>query len=268
MSDIKILTGTRFHLFRIVNTGTVVISADCEIKSRCGTLFVKLNDVNHFSAKIYEYASCYCDEPFVLKRLKTLINRLRYAIMSLNFNGVRTLELTKIARSDADFQRAYDLYESTFPSVERRDYADHLKAMERHNFFVNAIVEDGEFVGIMQFWEATDFIYLEHFAILDNLRGKQLGQKALNCLKSLNKTVILEIEPPESSQTALRRLRFYQREGFLFHPVKHVQAHYHQDDDDFILNVMATKPLSNEDYEKFRLFIDNEIIQYKPRLKN
>lgn len=45
-------------------------------------------------------------------------------------------------------------------------------------------------------WEAEDFIYVEHFCVLPELRGRGCGARALGLLAREGKTVILEIDPP------------------------------------------------------------------------
>lgn len=80
---------------------------------------------------------------------------------------------------------------------------------------VNAIKMDDEFIGLIIFWEFDDFVYIEHFATSHHVRGMGLGSKTLDYIKSrFTKPIVLEIEMPESSPIAARRMEFYRRNGF------------------------------------------------------
>lgn len=79
----------------------------------------------------------------------------------------------------------------------------------------NAIKLDGKFVGLIVFWEFDDFVYIEHLATSEHMRNSGIGANVLKLMKSkFIKPIVLEIEMPESSSTAARRMKFYQRNGF------------------------------------------------------
>ena len=107
---------------------------------------------------------------------------------------------------------AIELYESAFPTVERRDEAEQLRVMAKDDYHFELIMTEAGFCGIMLYWETAEFLFLEHFATLPALRGQGIGSAALELLKAKGKTVILEIEPPVDTLTRCRR-GFYERCG-------------------------------------------------------
>ena len=115
------------------------------------------------------------------------------------------------------FERLLTLYTASFPPAERRpvDKLSEMTGDPETPMSVNAIKMDDEFVGLIIYWEFDDFVYIEHFATLHHLRGAGIGSKTIDIMKSkFAKPIVLEIEMPESSPMAARRLDFYRRNGF------------------------------------------------------
>ena len=106
------------------------------------------------------------------------------------------------------FDRAFALYESAFPRDERRDMPEQERAMKNENYHFDLIMNDQELLGVMLYWETNDFIFLEHFTTMPEVRGRGYGAAALEILKSKGKLVLLEIEPPVDEMTC-RRYEFY-----------------------------------------------------------
>ncbi len=113
------------------------------------------------------------------------------------------------------------LYLRSFPKEERREWADFLRLLEENEAFALQIIahQEGDklaFVGFLSLWNLSrEWLFVEHFALLPELRNQGFGAKALNDLQRANtsKTIFLECEPP-SDELARRRLNFYAREGF------------------------------------------------------
>jgi GNAT superfamily N-acetyltransferase len=79
--------------------------------------------------------------------------------------------------------------------------------------------------------EFHDFIFIDYLLVNPKTRGKGIGTQVLNQFKNKNKTVILEVEPPEDygeDSDITRRIRFYERNGF--HKADHIE--YTRSDDD------------------------------------
>ena len=146
--------------------------------------------------------------------------------------------LTQITSNNKHYKTAYRLYQNSFPYLERRDDDGHKYIMCKPDYHFEILTENDEFLGIMLFFETKDFIYLEHFAVLPEKRGNGIGSNALEILKSKGKTVILEIEEPIDEIT-IKRLNFYQRNGFILTSHNHIQAKYHKGDADLPLKILS-----------------------------
>ncbi len=71
------------------------------------------------------------------------------------------------------------------------------------------------------------FIYIEHFCILPEMRNKGYGQNILKLLREKRENVILEIDPPIDA-IPRRRKEFYIRNGFIENPYSNVHLPYHK----------------------------------------
>lgn len=157
------------------------------------------------------------------------------------------------------YERAMELYRSSFPHEERRDRAEQERILCKSDYHFDLIMADDSFIGIMLYWETDEWIFLEHFATLSKLRCKGYGKKALELLNSRGKTVLLEIEPPVDSITE-RRYGFYKRCGFVMNPYHHIQAKYHLGDADLELKILSYPTILGEDeYRSFYEYMIREI---------
>lgn len=157
------------------------------------------------------------------------------------------------------FEKAFSLYESAFPVEERRDQIDQIRVLKHKDYHFDIIKDEDALVGIMLYWMVDDLIFLEHFAMLPELRGNGLGKTALELLKSQEKTILLEIETPVDEITN-RRYGFYRRNGFVMNRFRHIQAKYHLGDSDLELKIMSfPSELSNEQYRGFYEYMTREI---------
>ena len=145
------------------------------------------------------------------------------------------------ATSDELFQKVMDLYELSFPAVEKRDRKGNEKLLSDERFWLLALLDDGAFVGMAGIWDAEGMLYVEHLCTSPELRGKGYGAAALELFKASGRTVVLEIEPPEDELTK-RRQNFYLRSGFGFHPHIHRHPPYRAGDERHLLNVMSFPP--------------------------
>lgn len=109
------------------------------------------------------------------------------------------------------------LYETAFPPEERRP--SEMMPPSDPAFHFYAIGDSG----LLTTWEFPGVTYVEHFAVYPETRGQGVGGKALGELQG---AVILEVEPPEQSPEAARRVRFYERNGFRLLDVDYMQPSY------------------------------------------
>ena len=100
--------------------------------------------------------------------------------------------------------------------------------------------------------EFKDYLYIEHFAINNEIRGKGYGSTILNkFIKSTPKTILLEIDPI-IDDISNARLRFYKRCGFWENPYSHTHPSYRDEYQPHHLIVLTTgKQLSEDEYQTF-----------------
>ena len=76
------------------------------------------------------------------------------------------------------FGEAFSLYEISFPIYERRTRAAQSARLSHPEYHFDLLVEGEQFLGLLLFWEAEGFRYVEHFATCPQLRGRAWGQGA------------------------------------------------------------------------------------------
>ncbi len=150
------------------------------------------------------------------------------------------MHLIKIHNSDSKgFAIAWELYESSFPSDERRTLSAQREVFNdgRYDFFTVEI--DEEVVAILAVWDLGDFLFIEHFAVIERLRGSGVGTKLLQEYLSMkNKKIVLEVEHPKTV-IAKKRIRFYERLGFNLNSFEFIQPPYDKNKDSVSLLLMT-----------------------------
>lgn len=102
----------------------------------------------------------------------------------------------------------------SFPPEERRSMDEVRRVLCGELLEMLTLEEDGRILGLLQVWNLEKLVFLEHFAIEPEWRGRGLGTKMLQAVWDFwHKPMILEVEPPED-ETQRRRIAFYQRNGF------------------------------------------------------
>lgn len=81
-----------------------------------------------------------------------------------------------------------------------------------------------EIIGVLDQWDLKRFLFLEHFAIHEEHRNKGFGAKVIERHIAASKIpVILEVESPETSKLASRRIKFWERLGFKLNAFDYIQ---------------------------------------------
>lgn len=142
------------------------------------------------------------------------------------------------------FQSLTALYQSAFPRSERREIPELIRKMELEaKFHCRAILINEKFAGLFNTWHFGTFIYVEHFAVSEVLRGQNIGSKALTLfMRQHTLPLVLEVEPPENT-TAERRIGFYERHGLNVVEKNYQQPPYRDDDEAIPLFLMCNHAL-------------------------
>ena len=164
--------------------------------------------------------------------------------------------LTKNPRSKK-FGETWEIYESSFPANERRDIALQASAMKNKSYKFYSVSENKETIALIAFWEFPSFIFLDHFAVKKASRNKGIGSKILGKFldKNAKKTIILEVERPES-ETAARRIGFYENFGFRLNNFSYIQPSFGKEKNPVPMLLMSCpKKLGSQEFHSVRATI-------------
>jgi GNAT superfamily N-acetyltransferase len=146
------------------------------------------------------------------------------------------------------FDEFTQLYEAAFPENERRYITDLVRVIDEEERFHIIELESGyNFKGFISFWDFNWFVYLEHFAVIENDRGKGIGAQAIDhVLNSLKVPAILEVEPPVDALTQ-GRVDFYTRHGLkLQDDIDYTQPPYDKGKSSIQLRLMTYGEISRD----------------------
>ncbi len=159
------------------------------------------------------------------------------------------------------YTRALQLYRISFPHHEQREAYSQKKILKDEEYNFSLIYDENIFIGLVLYWETENFIYIEHFCILPEMRNKQYGQKALADLAKQNKTLILEIDPPVDD-ISVRRKGFYERCGFKENYFSHIHPPYHKDCEGHKLVVMSCPEKITQDiFDDFSMYLKDRVMK-------
>lgn len=132
------------------------------------------------------------------------------------------------------------IYTDSFPDDERRAFAEVVKLLgENDHFSIFLLSHNEKSVGFITRWEWDHFTYIEHFAIDNRYRGAGYGAAAMGeLLKHTDKPTILEVEKP-LDEISSRRIRFYERLGFVLCKQPYTQPPYSPDKHSLELYLMS-----------------------------
>ena len=126
-------------------------------------------------------------------------------------------------------------------------------------------MEGERFLGILLFWEAEGFRYVEHFATCPQLRGRGVGARALARLNGEGVPVVLEIDPPEDP-VSRRRKGFYEGLGLVSNPWPHIHPPYRLEFSGHALEVMTFPGGWDEgQYRRFARYLDETVMADRPQ---
>lgn len=157
---------------------------------------------------------------------------------------------------------AFELYQNSFPVYEQRLKIDQIDVLSDGQYHFELVTSDDEFLGILLTWKTTDFVYIEHLAIVPEKRGYNIGSYVLDSLKQApEKPVILEIDPPKD-QISIKRKAFYEKAGFIESLLTHRHPPYQNGWEAHELKIMSYPQISDENYLSFKNYLENHIMRY------
>ncbi len=138
------------------------------------------------------------------------------------------------------------IYQTSFPEAERRPWEDftffnydsEIKPevpQTRPRLMAVCISEDRHTwlpIGMFSFWELGKILYIEHFAIDPDYRGRGIGDAVFQAMgvhyaRERGLTTVLEVEPlDEEKPDTVRRIEFYRRHGLEVVDTDYVQPPY------------------------------------------
>lgn len=173
------------------------------------------------------------------------------------------IELKKIKTGDAEYPLVENLFASAFPPEERRSPEDQRQVTDHHPALETyALKLEEAFVGFITCWQGPDFVYVEHFATVPEVRGKGIGSEVLDRLSVLYAhPLVLEVELP-LEELAKRRIGFYRRNGFvLWENSRYVQPPYQKTCSPIALYLMVRGTGLDEmsDFERIKRWLYTEV---------
>ncbi len=176
------------------------------------------------------------------------------------------IQLTDLSQSDhAHF--AKDLFESAFPDEERPPFGElkHRNTALFHFMVATNQTDDGDDpVGILTYWTFDEFVYIEHFAIAEQLRNQGLGKVVfLNFLSQQTQQIVLEVEKPHD-EVSENRIEFYSSMGLITNPFDYLQPSYRGDQVTVPMIIMTKYEINDEEFEEIRDILYRQVYKSKP----
>ena len=136
------------------------------------------------------------------------------------------LILKEITTHSHLYAEAEQLLHTAFPPEERReDEQQRIVTDTNKKFQAMAIISNFDFAGIVNIWHLNGVIYIEHLAVVPEIRKQGIASDALRHLMLHNRPIILEVEPPHTEEST-QRIRFYEHNGFVLRPTEYTQPPY------------------------------------------
>lgn len=174
------------------------------------------------------------------------------------------LKIIEIHTTDVDFRYMKRLLIYSFPSCEYRDIDQYNHVCRNKKAFrCNIIYKKNTPIGLINFWEFKDFIFLEHFAIDPLFRNLGYGKRVLEMVQQdFKKPFVLEVEQP-TCELAKRRIQFYQRAGLKIYSKTYNQPPYRKGEKEIPMYLMGTEELfKNQKTARIKETLYTEVYSY------
>lgn len=170
---------------------------------------------------------------------------------------------------DPGFEEVYDLYTASFPTYARRSWAELASVFsKKQNFNCCSLRNEDGFVGLICYWNFEKFVYIEHLAILPDLRNKGLGTEFIKAfIKENELPLVVETETPRT-QIASQRIHFYERAGFYMISNFYMQPPYEGGQVLMSMLIMTTDyHYVNKHFNTIKNAIYKEVYKFDPKKK-
>lgn len=165
---------------------------------------------------------------------------------------------------EEDFESFFNLLQESFPEIERRNYADQKKLLNKEEYNIVGYKNDkNEVIAFIAYWKFDKYYFIEHFAVKESLRGHKIGTELLKkFLEDAKKRIILEVEFPED-YISIKRIDFYNRIGFVLNDYDYLQPPLQKGMELFPLKIMSyINKLSQGEFENIRREIYKKVYKY------
>lgn len=163
-----------------------------------------------------------------------------YDIIGIEKGELISMDIDLGLSQPSDLPRIYSIMEEAFPPAETISYKVFERLYHNPKYKVLAIKNKlGMLSGFLSWWKLDGFNFAEYFAIRKNMRGRGLGSVVLNkFLRRTKKPVVLEVEAFDTN-TAKRRIKFYQRLGFKLNDITYIQPPLNKSNEQIPLTIMS-----------------------------
>lgn len=137
------------------------------------------------------------------------------------------MKLIKIkSLKQEEFKEIWKIYEESFPKDERRDLEAQKQVLKNKLYRLYSINDKNEVIGLIGEWKLPKIYFLEHIAIRKDKRNEGIGSKIIPEYLEKRKQIILETERPEANEMAIRRIKFWKRQGLILNNFDYIQPPY------------------------------------------
>ena len=168
------------------------------------------------------------------------------------------------------FSELFEIMEYSFPPTERGSRRLHYREFEREGFRSLCLARDGlrggKIAAFMNYYDFGDFIFLEHFAVAQELRDMGMGSQLMHeLMRREGRPIVLEAEPAAQSGEAERRTEFYKRLGFCVNPFTYYQPAFSAEYPSIELALLSyPDPLPEEEFLRIRDILYDEVYEIDP----
>lgn len=165
-----------------------------------------------------------------------------------------------------DFDKVFQIMELSFPEDEHRTYEEQKELLNNSLYQIYILPdESGENIkAFVAVWEFDEMVYIEHLAVNPEFRNGGLGAMILQELISRSdKQICLEVEPPKETM-AIRRIGFYERNGFFLNEYDYMQPAISKGRKPIPLLIMTSgRKISKEEFDRIRTVLYTKVYGQK-----